>query len=86
MDFSLVGASGDKYAEYEEVKEVKIKKSVFSLGKKTKTNEEIIESIWINDQLNDHIRNDLFRLWSSDYQISDKDRGRLWLVGTGALK
>ena len=40
---------------------------MFSLGKKTKSNEEIIASIWSNDQLNDNMRNDLFRLWSSDY-------------------
>lgn len=36
--------------------------------------------------LNDQIRNDLFKLWQSDYYLTDKERGRLWLIATGALK
>ena len=63
MGLSLVGAPEDTNFENEEVKGATKSKVAFSSGSKTKTNEEIIALIWTNDQLNDHARNDLFKLW-----------------------
>lgn len=58
--------------QYEEIKESHRNRRE---KKRAKTNEQILAQIWTNEVLNDHIKNDLFKLWQSDYYLTDKERG-----------